>query len=176
MSRKIHQRLRLFTYAIVLSCVQPCLAQDLNTSTAVPKADSRPGSQPKRKVWTNEDLTTVRKPSDTALDQETAHKQAEQGVATQSSGSETVKQTRLHVETPKNVEQADRLIAEKKEEIAYQELTIATVKERLVHPESDQTEHLKSALKQLREDLDTAKLELNCLLAARQELSAVAPH
>jgi hypothetical protein len=173
MSGRIGQGFRLFALVVALASVQPCLAQALVNSASVAKNQARPDSQRKRKVWTNEDLAALRKSSDVLMDQEIARKQAEKAAGVQPVAGDTAKHTLLPVETPKSVEEADRFIAEKKEEIAYQELTIETVKEKLAHAESDEAEHLKSAMKQLTTDQDTAKLDLKSLQAVRQQLSSI---
>jgi hypothetical protein len=174
MSRRIGSAVRSFAFVVVLASVQPCLAQVLVTSATAPKAEARPEPKHKRKVWTNEDLTALRKSSDVLLDQEISRKQLEPAAAVQPLAGDTAKHTLLPAETPKSVEEADRFIAEKKEEIAYQELTIKTIHEKLALAEPDVAEHLKSAMTQLAADLATTKLDLKSLQAARQELSAAA--
>jgi hypothetical protein len=172
MSWRIGPAFRLFAVVVVLASVQPCWAQVLVTSGVARKEQGR--TQHKRKVWTNEDLTALRKSSDVLLDQKNGRKQAEQAAAVQPLAGDTAKHTLLPGETPKSVDEADRFIAEKKEEIAYQELTIKTIQEKLALAEPDEAEHLKSAMAQLTGDLAAAKLDLKSLQAAREELSAAA--
>jgi len=172
MSRRINPAFRSFAFVVALASVQPCLAQVLVTSASVRKDQARTESQHKRKVWTNEDLTALRKSSDVLLDQEISRKQSEQAAAVQPPAGDTAKHTLLPAETPKSVEEADRFIAQKKEEIAYQELTTKTIQEKLALAEPDVAEHLKSAMTQLAADLAAAKLDLKSLQATRQELSA----
>ena len=111
MSRRINPAFRSFALVVALASVQPCLAQVLVTSASVRKDQARTESQHKRKVWTNEDLTALRKSSDVLLDQEISRKQSEQAAAVQPPAGDTAKHTLLPAETPKSVEEADRFIA-----------------------------------------------------------------
>ena len=122
------------------------------------------------KVWTNEDLVELRTPPDIYLDEEIRLRQeAEAGAAVASSTD--AKHSLLPVETPKTIEEADRFIADKYDEIDSQETSIKAVKEKLDHAGPEEVEHLQTSMKQLTTDLEATKRELKALLLIRRELT-----
>jgi hypothetical protein len=165
--RQIFQSLTLL---FALTSVESCYAQASATTASTSKSEPVLEPQHNRKIWTNEDLIGLRKPADIYLEQENARKDAELHPVAETAIN--VQQTLLPIETPKSIEEADRFIEEKKNEIVTLVITIQTVKEKLAHPDADETEHLKSAMKQLTADLGTASDELKLLQLAREKLNA----
>ncbi len=129
------------------------------------------------KVWTNEDLAGVRKPSDVYLDQKLAAEEAAK--AAKETPQETAADAAPSQEgtvaskpsPPKTLEEAEERIAKKREEIRNLGQMVRRTREEHFNASNDQARGaLNDKIVQLTGALDVAEAELRSLEARLQEL------
>lgn len=150
---------------------------------APPPAKAEPAKPKAKKVWSNEDVTSLRHPAD--VYEEKKRKQAEEEAAKakqqsapgkaapQSSGEKAASPADAYL--PKTVEEAEKRIAEKREEIQFQTEYIERLRDAVANADSD----LARAALQKKLDgfialLNEANAELKTLEGRLQELKAKA--
>jgi chromosome segregation ATPase len=173
------RRIASWTLALAVACL---LALPLAAQQPPPAPPSK--QQPARKakkVWTNEDLIELRRPSDKYIDEkEKAEKIAraqeilEKEKAAQKPGQPAAEKEQADDWLPKTVEECDKLIAEKKKEIEFQKERIEQTR-MLVESASNEnarealTKRLneeQAALKEAEDELAKLEEHLEKLLAA----------
>ncbi|MBI1750807.1 MAG: hypothetical protein HY234_05880 [Acidobacteria bacterium] len=131
-----------------------------------------------KRVWSNDDLESVRKPWDEFADQKRAADEAAR-VAAQAPAKAAPapvaesKTAGTDAFLPKTVDEAENRIAEKREEIQFQMESIDRTREEYSKASSDQSrEALKKKLGSMTTDLDEAIAELKALDRRLHELKA----
>src|SRR5260370_32434108 len=168
-----------FLFSVILACAAavglgaPARAQSESGTT--PAKQRKPAAK-KHKVWTEDDLATVRKPADNYADRETAQTQAEaqpQGAdaTKQASASKPDKPPKIAPLAHANsVDDADKKIAWEERDIQGQEETIARLQEELGQASPDRKEHLQQLIEQHKQILEDVRKELAGLQAQRKQL------
>jgi hypothetical protein len=127
------------------------------------------------KVWTEDDLATVRKPADAYADKEAAQSQAAaptQGAdaTRQASASKPDKPKIAPLAHANSVDDADKKIAWEERDIQGQEEFIARMQEELGQASPDRKEHLQQVIEQHKQMLEDTRKELEGLKAQRKQL------
>ena len=135
------------------------------------------------KVWTDDDLATVRTPADSYAEKETAQAQAATA-ATQQQQIDAAKQTSgTPAKPPKtpplahanSVDDADKKIAWEERDIQAQEEFIDRTQRELDQAPSDQREHLQKVIEENQKILADTRKELAGLQAQRKQLEKPTP-
>jgi hypothetical protein len=139
-------------------------------------AKQRKATAKTHKVWTEDDLATVRKPADAYADKEAAQTQA----AAQPQGADATKQASDSKpdKPPKvaplahanSVDDADKKIAWEERDIQGQEETIARLQEEFGQASPDRKERLQQLIEQHKQILEDVRKELAGLQAQRKQL------
>ncbi len=169
-----------FLFSVILACAAavglgaPARAQ--SDSGTTPAKQRKPAAKT-HKVWTEDDLATVRKPADNYADRETAQTQAATAsaqpadTAKQASASNPDKPPKVAPLAHANsVDDADKKIAWEERDIQGQEETIARLQEELGQATPDRKEHLQQLIEQHKQILEDVRKELAGLQAQRKQL------
>ena len=133
------------------------------------------------KVWTDDDLATVRTPADSYAEKETAQAQAATAATQQ---AEAAKQTSATSAKPSktpplahanSVDDADKKIAWEERDIQAQEEFIDRTQRELDQAPSDQREHLQKVIEENQKILADTRKELAGLQAQRKQLEKPTP-
>ncbi len=149
-------------------------------------AQSDPGTTPAKqrktaakthKVWTEDDLATVRKPADIYADKETSQAQAAAALtqqadpAKQTSASKTDKPPKIAPLAHANsVDDADKKIAWEERDIQGQEEFIDRIQQELGQAPPDRKEHLQKVIEEHKQILADTRKELEGLKSQRKQL------
>jgi len=181
-------------FSVVLACatavglVAPANAQSDSQKRVTPvkyrktTKQQTPASKT-HKVWTEDDLATVRTPADSYAERETAQAQAATA-ATQQQQIDAAKQTSgTPAKPPKtpplahanSVDDADKKIAWEERDIQAQEEFIDRTQRELDQAPSDQREHLQKVIEENQKILADTRKELAGLQAQRKQLEKPTP-
>jgi hypothetical protein len=167
-----------FLFSVILACAAatglagPACAQSDKSTTP---AKQRKAAAKTHKVWTEDDLATVRKPADIYADKEAAQTQAgatqqvvpvKQNSATKSEKPPTV----APLAHANSVDDADKKIAWEERDIQGQEEFIERVQQELGQAPPDQREHLQKVIEEHKQILADTRKELAGLQAQRKQL------
>ncbi len=163
----------------------PCLvfAQDDNSQKSAVRAKhqkpANPQATPRKthKVWTDDDLTTLRKPADSYSDKETAQAEPAAGVQNQTDGAKqtaAVKPAKALPVPPlaraNSVEDAEKKIAWEQRDIDGQVEFIDGLQQELRDAAPDRKEHLQKLIADHQQILADTQKELAGLQAQKKEL------
>lgn len=176
-----------FLFSVILACAAavglaaPARAQSDSQKSATP-AKHRKQAKPEQsapkahKVWTEDDLGTVRKPADIYADKEAAQTQAgapaqDADATKQASGSKPDKPPKVAPLAHANsVDDADKKIAWEERDIQGQEEFIDRLQQELGQASPDRKEHLQQVIEQHKQSLADTRKELEGLKAQRKQL------
>lgn len=156
-------------------CTGSAWAQQASQSSAAPAAQqkaspdqkTKPATAKSAKVWTEDDIASVRTPADDFMDQ--ARAQASEAAAAakqpQRAAAKPAQQAGAPpaLSNPKNAEDADKMIAWEQKDVNAQQQFIDQLKQQLDAAPADQKERLQ---KQLQDHIDN-------LAVTQKELQAV---
>jgi len=156
------------TAAFVLAA--PACAQ--SDSGATP-AKQRKAAMKTHKVWTEDDIATVRKPADVYSDKETTQAQAETqqaAVVKQTSATPAKPSKTPPLAHANSVDDADKKIEWEERDIQAQEEFIDRIQQELGQAPPDQREHLQKVIEENKQILADTRKELAGLLEQRKQL------
>lgn len=153
--------------AAVLGASLTTTAQQQASQTAAPqKQEAKPTPAKTAKVWSDDDLSSLRSPADNYQIEQTKEKEAQKAAAQQASTQTAV----ADGSKPKTVQQADGMIADKQRTFASEQEYLQQVKQQANDPSVSGLEkkrlewrleshtataqHLASEIKQLQADRD----------------------
>jgi hypothetical protein len=159
-------------------------AQDSAPSSqpaASEKSESKPGPQKVHKVWTNDDLGSVRSPADTYTAEKEARAYITPPAAKPASSDDKPAPATPHsggppaLSNPKSVTEADSMIAWEGRDIEAQQGTIAQLQKQLDAAPPEQREALQKSLQQRTQVLAETQKELEALQAKKEALQNPSP-
>ena len=176
-----------FLFSVILACAAaiglatPACAQSDSQKSAKPAKYRKPAKPeqpaPKtHKVWTEDDLGTMRKPADIYAEREAAQTQAAApaqpaDAAKQTSASKTDKPPKVAPLAHANsVDDADKKIAWEERDIQAQEEFIDRLQQELGQASPDRKEHLQQVFEEHKQILADTRKELEGLKAQRKQL------
>lgn len=152
--------------AAVLGASLTTTAQQQASQTAAPQKQAKPAAAKTAKVWSDDDLSSLRSPADNYQIEQTKEKEAQKAAAQQASTQTAV----ADGSKPKTVQQADGMIADKQRTFASEQEYLQQVKQQANDPSVSGLEkkrlewrleshtataqHLASQIKQLQADRD----------------------
>ena len=184
-----------FLFSLILACAAaagiatPAHAQSDSQKSATPvkyrktTKKQTPASKT-HKVWTEDDLATVRTPADSYAERETAQAQAATAATQQQQQTDAAKQTSATSAKPpktpplahaNSVDDADKKIAWEERDIQAQEEFIDRTQRELDQAPSDQREHLQKVIEENQKILADTRKELAGLQAQRKQLEKPTP-
>ena len=184
-----------FLFSLILACAAaagiatPAGAQSDSQKIVTPakyrKVNKKQAPAAKtHKVWTDDDLATVRTPADTYAERETAQAQAATAATQQQQQTDAAKQTSATSAKPpktpplahaNSVDDADKKIAWEERDIQAQEEFIDRTQRELDQAPSDQREHLQKVIEENKQILADTRKELAGLQAQRKQLEKPTP-
>jgi|HubBroStandDraft_6_1064221.scaffolds.fasta_scaffold82008_2 hypothetical protein len=130
----------------------------------------KPASKPK-KVWTNEDVVSLRTPADTYQAEKEAHAAAEaEAVAREASQAKLIKDAGLTVKLPATAEETQLMIKTKQGEISEEQAGIERMNNELPSTPEDQKAAVKKEIDRVTADLQKDRVELEVLQNHLQKL------
>jgi len=156
----------------------PSLAQDSANATT-PQATAKDTSSPKKahKVWTEDEVSTLRTPEDNYVEQKQA---AEAAVAAANAAAaqlaKSKPKTEKHVggppalSNPKSPDDADRMIAWENRDVDAQQELIETLRTQLEQASPEDREKLEKNLNKHVQMLEGTKKERDALMTQKKEL------
>jgi hypothetical protein len=163
----------IFACAVAVGLAAPARAQSDSGTTP---AKQRKAAAKTHKVWTEDDLATVRKPADNYADKEAAQAQAATAsaqpadAAKQTSASKPDKPKIAPLAHANSVEDADKKIAWEERDIQGQEEFIDRLQQELGQASPDRKEHLQQVIEEHKQILADTRKELEGLKAQRKQL------
>jgi len=157
----------------------PSLAQDSQNATT-PQITAKDTSSPKKahKVWTEDEVSTLRTPEDNYVEQ----KQAAEAAAAAANAAAAAQQakskpkTEKHVggppalSNPKSPDDADRMIAWENRDVDAQQELIETLRTQLEQASPEDREKLEKNLTKHVQMLEGTKKERDALMTQKKEL------
>lgn len=148
-----------------------------------PPAKTTPDKPKVKKVWTNDEVTTLRKPSDEyeeakrkQAEEEAKAKQKEVADKTAPQSADEKQKNKPEDFLPKTVEDAEKMIAAKQYEISQQYEAIDLVKQEMANAKSDASRAaFQKRIDQLTATLEESVAEMKAVDARLKELKAKAP-
>lgn len=176
------RREALLTASVVLalSCGAASAQQSQSSSTdssqkqAATVQKSKPASAKTPKVWTEDDIASVRTPADDYMDQERAQAPEAPAAANQSqpatakSGQQPTAPPALS--NPKTAEDADKMIAWEQKDVNAQQQFINDLKQQVDAARPDQKDRLQKLLQQHINNLAVTQKELQAVQAQKEAL------
>lgn len=173
-----------FLFSVILACAAavglatPACAQSDSQKSATPAKHRKPAKpeQPARKthkVWTEDDLGTVRKPADIYADKEAAQTQAatqQVAVVKETSAAPAKPSKTPPLAHANSVDDADKKIAWEERDIQAQEEFIDRLQQELGQASPDRKEHLQQVFEEHKQILADTRKELEGLKAQRKQL------
>lgn len=153
-------------------------ASSLAPSTASAQQQTQSSSQtqkqaPKKpKVWTDDDVTSLRSPADAYAQAEQKQKDAEGTATNEAAGAQTVNPS-ANLPVPKTVREADGFIAEKKQAIDSEQAYVNSAKKDLENPSMPDKERqrLQWRVQARSQYVDKMKSDMAALQAQRDALA-----
>jgi chromosome segregation ATPase len=156
-----------------------CLAMAANAQQA-PPSKTEPAKPKAKKVWTNDDVTTLRQPSD--IYEEGKRKQADEAAAKASQKAATSQspadkqKPKPKDYLPKTAEEAEKRVAAKQYEIGQQHESIDRAKQEQAEATSDEARAgFQKRIDALTAALDESIAEMHALDGRKQELKSNLP-
>jgi hypothetical protein len=150
-------------------------AQDARSSQA-PAQDSSPAPK-KHKVWTDDEVTTLRTPEDNYLEQKQAAEAASAAAAAAAAQqAKSNPKSDKHVgaapalSNPKSTDDADRMIAWENRDVDAQQELIDKLRTQLEQAGADDRDRLEKYLAKQTETLAQTKRERDALVAQKKDL------
>jgi hypothetical protein len=140
------------------------------------KPESKPGPRKVHKVWTNDDLGSVRSPADTYTAQKEAQASTTPPAAKPATSNDKPAPATPHsggppaLSNPKSVSEADSMIAWEGRDLEAQQGTIAELQKQLDAAPPEQREALQKSLQQRMQILGETQKELEALQAKKEAL------
>lgn len=164
---------------LTLAGQQPPPAQPPSQSTAAREAQTAQGESPKgktKKVWTNDDLITLRTPMDIYLLEKEAQAAAEAEVAAEKAAQEKLgKEAPPAPELPASREDTLKLIDAKTTEISEDQATLDRYTAEVDNEPPDRKEQMQAEINRITGELPKKKLELKTLQDHLEELTKAQP-
>ncbi|MGH9780373.1 MAG: hypothetical protein ACRD33_01020, partial [Candidatus Acidiferrales bacterium] len=138
------------------------------------KQEAKPASAKSAKVWTADDLTSLRSPSDTYVEEKQA--QAAEAAAASAAKQQAAAKPAKPVagppmlSNPKTPDDADKMIAWENRDITSQQEYVEILKKRLETAPADQKEHLQQVLRERIQIVAATQKERDGLAADKQAL------
>ena len=165
--------LRTIAGVMVLGFSLGSHAQSTSHNSAKPGPKRRPAAKT-HKVWTEDDIASVRKPADKFIDAQDAQtiQAASKESAPAAPGKQTsaVKPSQPWLAVAKSVQEADEKIAWEERDIQGQKETIERLQQQLAVVPPDQRGHLQELIKQHQQDLAGTEKERQGLLEQKKVL------
>jgi hypothetical protein len=162
----------ILAWAVAVGLAAPARAQ---SDAGTTPAKQRKATAKTHKVWTEDDLGTVRRPADAYADKEAAQAQAAAptqaaDAAKQASASKPDKPKIAPLAHANSVDDADKKIVWEERDIQGQEEFIARLQEELGQASPDRKEHLQQVIEEHKQILADTRKELEGLKAQRKQL------
>jgi hypothetical protein len=145
-------------------------------SAASEKPESKSGPQKVRKVWTNDDIGSVRSPADIYTEEKQTQASRTSPAAKPASSNDKPAPAPPQpggppaLTNPKTADQADSMIAWENRDIEAQQGTIARMQKELDEAPPERREALQKSLQQHMQVLAETRKELEALQAKKEEL------
>lgn len=130
-------------FAAVAFTGTAAFAQDAVQTAPNPAAQSSPAQKPKVKVWTDDNIDSVRTPADDYQIQQEQQREAQQAVAQENAKTAAVEAAAKAGPAPKTVKQADSMIAAKKQTLADQQQYLQRVQKDLNNPNNSAFDQMR---------------------------------
>jgi hypothetical protein len=117
------------------------LAQD--ASQTAPKTQAQSPAPKKPKVWTDDNIDSVRTPSDDFQIQQAKAQEAQQAAAKKSAAQAAAQAAANAGPTPKTAKQADSMIAQKKNELANQQSYLQRLQKDMNNPDNSSVDQMR---------------------------------
>jgi hypothetical protein len=128
-------------FAAVALTGTSALAQKTVPPTPEPQAQSQ--APQKTKVWTNDNIDSLRTPADDYEIQEAQKRQAQQAAAAKAAAESKAQAAAALGPAPKSVKQADSMIASKKRDLAEQQQYLQRVRKDASNPNNSSLDQLR---------------------------------
>ena len=165
-----------FTGAVLLALLLAPLALGQHPQAQGPPPQQNKTKSPVKKVWTEDDLSGLRKPWDDYADQKSQAAQPPTAASSEEKPAPPKKDkpaTRDEYIPPKTLEEAETWIAQKREEIKFQHEAIDRVRQDYANESQEQVrQELQKRLDRMTADLKDAEAELKLLEARRDDLKS----
>ena len=159
--------------AVAQQSSQSSSAQPAKESSAAQDQKTKPVKAKSAKVWTDDDILSVRTPADKYIDRESVQSPAAAAATNQqqppAAGSAKADKPAL-LSNPKTVEDADKMIAWEQKDIDSQQEYLEQLKQQLESTPPDQKAHIQAWIDQEIDTIAKAKKEQAGLEAQKQEL------
>jgi hypothetical protein len=166
-----------------LALALPGMAQQ---EPPAPKPDENPKPAKRaKKVWTEDDLPSIRKPMDEYLDKQAAEaaaaKAASETAATEAAAQPSGKKQPGPEEAPTGVffptslEQVEKWLAFKVEEVYFQEQTVSELRNQYFAASGEERQKLAAKLEEQTKILEQGREELKELRAHRERMQSKPP-
>ena len=181
-------------FSVILACAAavglaaPASAQSDSQKSATPAKYRGPTKKQApasktHKVWTEDDLATVRTPADSYAEKETAQAQAaaaaiqqqQTDAATQTSATPAKPSKTPPLAHANSVDDADKKIAWEERDVQAQEEFIDRIQQELGQAPPDQREHLQKVIEENKQILADTRKELAGLQEQRKQLEKPTP-
>lgn len=166
----------IVTAAVVCGASLTATAQQQTPQTAAPqKHQSKSTAAKSAKVWTDDDVSSLRSPADAYV----AEKNAEDAAATKQAAAAkqvAAKPAQPHdaappaLSNPKTTEDADKMIAWEDRDIAAQQQFAQELQKQLDAAPPDQQEHLQKALQERMQIIASTQRERDGIAAQKEKL------
>ena len=161
------------TVAVVIAAASVTCAQDVARKSASAANQKKP-APPHSKVWTDDDMTSLRSPADKyvqAKEVQTAEAAVRQAPAKQAAASKPAQPVgRPALSNPRTLDDADKMIAWENRDAEAQQEFVDLVQKQLNEAPADQKEHLQKLLQERSQVLTDIHKEQQALAAQRKEL------
>jgi hypothetical protein len=139
-------------------------------AAAQAQGDSQKPASKSRKVWTNDDLGSVRRPADIYVDAKYTQA-AETDGSKQSAAAKPAKHVAAPaLSNPKTVEDADKMIAWEKRDVDAQTEFVEKLKKQIDEAPQEDKERLKKLLQERTQILADTRAEMETLVGQKKEL------
>ena len=145
------------------------------------KEKPKPPAKKAKRVWTDEDVKDLRKPSDEYVEKKAAAEQdakdKEKAAAQKEPAAKETKPAEPAAESsfiaPTTVEEAEKRITEKREEIKFAEDSVRQLREEYINEKNEQIrEDLKGRLAKMEKNVEEAYADLELLEKSLKELKS----
>ncbi len=164
-----------FFYSLILASAAalglsaPAFAQSDSQKKTPPAAQKKPAPKP-RKVWTNDDVSSVRSPADGYVDAKYS-----QASGTDDSKQPTAGKSAKHaaapaLSNPKTADDADKMIAWEKRDVDAQTEYVERLKKQIEEAPQEDKERLNKVLQERIQILADTRGEMGTLVEQKKEL------
>jgi hypothetical protein len=161
--------------ALFVATGTPSLAQDSQTARS-PQAAAKdsPPAPKKHRVWTDDEVSTLRTPEDDYVEQKQAAEAATAAAAAAEMAKSKPKSEKAaappRLSNPKSPEDADRMIAWENSDVEAQQEYVDNLRTQLEQASPEQREQLEKRLTQRMQIVEDTKKERDALAAQKKEL------